>query len=558
MQKALIALLALSMLTSVNLPARNAIVFGWGNTEKQYDRFSVPEGLVKSNPFQYKAWKGERLNAEAVIRPDVTLTGLRLEAGNLRCGKASIPAESVSVDFLGYVWAEIFAEQYVQCQPRGHEWDSLLVADMISARVDSIEAGTNQPVWVSVDVPQDAAPGEYKGSILLFANELKMPLKLGYSINVIGRELPPARDWKFHLDLWQNPFAVARYHGVPLWSKEHFDHMRPVMEKLASAGQKVVTASIMDRPWNGQTEDPFKPMVTKIRRADGSWLYDYTVFDMWVRFMFSCGIDRQINCYTLIPWKLEFDYFDQASNSNVRFVAGTGTTEYNDYWGSFITDFAAHLKKNGWFDITCIAMDERAPEAMRNALDLIHSRVPDFKVSLAGHYHAEIADELFDLSVTYKHEYPDGAVAKRRSNGQVSTYYTCCAEKYPNTFIMSPPAEASWIPWVALKKDVDGYLRWAYNSWTANPVIDGRFRTWPAGDCFMVYPEGKSGVHLEKLIEGVQQYEKAVILRDEWTVSGDKESLDALNAAISAFTFENITAEGAIPTLTAARKAIDK
>ena len=54
---------------------------------------------------------------------------------------------------------------------------------------------------------------------------------------------------------------------MELWSKEHFDHMRPVMQKLADAGQKVITATIMNRPWNGQTEDAYGPMVTKTLKA---------------------------------------------------------------------------------------------------------------------------------------------------------------------------------------------------------------------------------------------------------------------------------------------------
>lgn len=60
----------------------------------------------------------------------------------------------------------------------------------------------------------------------------------------------------FHLDLWQNPYAVARYYNVPLWSRQHFDIMKPLMQQLANAGQKVITASVMHHPWAGQTEDP--------------------------------------------------------------------------------------------------------------------------------------------------------------------------------------------------------------------------------------------------------------------------------------------------------------
>ena len=35
----------------------------------------------------------------------------------------------------------------------------------------------------------------------------------------------------------------------------------------------------INKPWNGQTEDYFDTMVTWIKRADGTWTFDYTIFD---------------------------------------------------------------------------------------------------------------------------------------------------------------------------------------------------------------------------------------------------------------------------------------
>lgn len=67
----------------------------------------------------------------------------------------------------------------------------------------------------------------------------------------------------------------------------------------------------------------------------------------------------------------------------------------------------------------------------------------------------------------------------------------------------------------------DGYLRWAYNSWTEDPLRDSRFHTWAAGDCYLTYPGGRSSIRMEKLIEGIQDYEKIWILRNE--LEGDKK-----------------------------------
>lgn len=272
--------------------------------------------------------------------------------------------------------------------------------------------------------------------------------------------------------------------------------------------------------------------------------------------MSSLGIDGQINCYTLIPWALTFDYFDQATDSKATIYAEPGSAEYESYWGNFIKDFAAHLRAKGWFEKTYIAMDERPEKSMKAALALIKKVEPEFKVALAGNYHESIADDIDDLCIAFGAEYPEGVVGSRRAKGQISTYYTCCAEKFPNTFIASNPLEASWLPLVALSRDVDGYLRWAYNSWTENPVKDARFRSWAAGDCYMVYPDGVSSVRFERLKEGLQDYLKAVILLEEWG-RGTKKSA-GLEKALKTFTREELEKNGPERALKELRKAMDR
>lgn len=61
---------------------------------------------------------------------------------------------------------------------------------------------------------------------------------LNISLQVVNRTLPSPREWHLNLDLWQNPYAVARYYKVPLWSKEHFDAMRPIMKMVADADSR--------------------------------------------------------------------------------------------------------------------------------------------------------------------------------------------------------------------------------------------------------------------------------------------------------------------------------
>ncbi|WP_317190146.1 DUF4091 domain-containing protein [Bacteroides xylanisolvens] len=522
------------------------LILQWGSTDVRYPRNEVPV-WQGNKQWETNAWKGERVNAQAVLWTKQSLKNVRITVSDLKCGKNVIPASATTASFVGYVWTdELNKDRKSGCsdRPNKADWDSSLVADVLEVRKSlDIEAQCTQPLWVNIWVPQDIPSGVYKGALTV-SGENFADMRLPMRINVQKRTLPDPAQWVFHLDLWQNPYAVARYYNVPLWSRQHFDIMKPLMQQLANAGQKVITASVMHHPWAGQTEDPFDSMVFRMKKIDGSWVYDYTVFDRWVEFMMSLGIDRQINCYTLVPWALKFDYYDQATN-RIRFVeAKPGEAAYEDYWFSFLKDFAGHLRQKGWFEKTTIAMDEREKSMMQKAFDLIFRADAGYKVSGAGDYYPEIEPKMYDLCLAYGHMLPDSVREERRRSGKLSTVYTCCIEAYPNTFTFSEPAEASWLMWHAVAGGYDGYLRWAYNSWTKDPLHDSRFRSWAAGDCYLVYP-GSSSIRMERLVEGIQDAEKIRILRKEFAESGEAAKLKKLNQTVAGFMPEKLNGQNA-------------
>ncbi|RHJ90154.1 DUF4091 domain-containing protein [Parabacteroides bouchesdurhonensis] len=534
----------------------------WGTIYTRYPKLSIPE-VTKTSRWQTNAWKGERVNAQAVLWTKSDIKDVTLTVSDLVNGSSVIPASAISTNFVRYIMTdELNKDRQGGCGNRENkaEWDSSIVADVLDiVKVRDITARTTQPIWVNIWVPQNSKAGKYKGILTVSGKDIT-PTNLQIEINVLNHTLPTPKEWAFHLDLWQNPYAVARYYDLPLWSKEHFDAMRPIMKMLANAGQKIITTSIMYKPWAGQTEDHFDSMVFRMKNIDGSWTFDYTVFDKWVEYMMNeIGIDQQINCYTMIPWALSFDYFDQATN-RIKFVeAKPGDAAYKDYWGNFLKDFARHLRQKGWFEKTTIAMDERGMEAMQEAIKVIRSADPEYKISLAGNYHQEIEPDLYDYCLGYGHNFPADIKAKREKAGKISTVYTCCSEAFPNVFTFSAPAEATWIGWHTMAGNYDGYLRWAYNSWTADPLRDSRFRTWAAGDCYIVYPE-RSSIRMECLIEGIQDYEKIRILRKELTAKNNKSKLDKLNKLVSKFTPEGLASTQQDPTemVIEARKELNK
>ena len=143
-------------------------------------------------------------------------------------------------------------------------------------------------------------------------------------------------------------------------------------------------------------------------------------------------------------------------------------------------------------------------------ISFLEETTPEIKITMAGHYFPEINEELYDYSYNWRQIREDSpeVAAGRRINGLKTTYYVACGIPKPNNFTFSPPAESSYEGWFAAAMGLDGFLRWAYNSWPEDPVHDSRFSTWPAGDTYFVYPGARSSIRFEKLREGIQDYEK--------------------------------------------------
>ena len=318
---------------------------------------------------------------------------------------------------------------------------------------------------VSVTVDADAQPGAYE------FGDLK--------VRVVDRVLPPAKEWKYYLDLWQHPWAVAR-------------------------------------PWNHQCYDGYRPMIETVRHADGTWTHDFKLFDNYVLFGRYCGLGPHIACYTMCPWGYKVSWLDEDGKMH-KAEAKPGTEFFKEYWGSFLTDFATHLKRRGWFKDTYISLDERSPEDLRNTVAFMNEKAPGLKIAMAGNRKpSEFKGISIDsYSQSLGHVNPDflAEVPQRQKEGKVTTYYICCGPAKPNTFMDSELDEAFWCGFYPAACGLDGLLRWAYNSWPRDACKDASYGGWRSGDTFLVYPDGSPSMRFLALFNGIQQAEKFNILR---------------------------------------------
>ena len=409
-----------------------------------------------------------------------------------------------------------------------------------------VEADEVQPVWVSIRVPKDTPAGNYTLRLHLTWDGDGEGLSVELPFRTVGVSLPDPQEYRFDIELWQYPYSSAEYYGVEPFSERHLAILKKQMELYRDLGGHAITASIVEEAWGGQTysanEVHYPSMIRWIRQADGTFRFDYTQFDQWVSLNRELGIGDKIICYSMIPWENQVSYYDEASGSVQSVAAEAGTPEYSALWTPFLQSFVAHLDEKGWFDAAYIGIDER--DNMAQAFDVIDSvRNREGKtLKIAGamnHFDgdsAPIAERVDSVSVgseTARENLKDfeAFVQSRRDSGKdVSTTLYTCVGHFPNSFALSMPCESYWTILFCAKEKTTGFMRWAYDAWVEDPLEDTTHMLFEAGDCFLIYPDGRDSadptprmsVRLAKLAEGVRDVNKLYQISEQFPQLGEE------------------------------------
>ncbi len=483
-------------------------------TDETFERHRVPAIRQEIQSWSGMAWRGERVHAQVLVWSRTPLSQLRVVPGPLTgAAGETIPATAMRIRFVRYVLSELpSASRQTHCDEIDAK-NAYLVPDLLDplSRFD-LPGSTTRPFWITIDVPRSTHPGTFSGIVQLRAeNGYTLPLQL--NLEVQGGTVPVPADWDFRVDFWQNPWAVAHQHRVVPWSEAHLAILRQHLRALADMGQTYVSAYITHSPWKDDTYIPDGTMVEWIRESDGSFTFDYTIFDTYVELAMSCGINDAICCFTLVPWNGRVRYLDKTSGEYRWATWAMDSPEYERFWRAFLSDLRQHLVRRQWFSKTYLEVNERSLEDTLRSVQIARADSPHWKLTYAGNYHRELVDVIDDLCTVIGSEIPASEVTARRGRHQTSTFYVACTPAFPNNFPFSPPAENVWMGWHAAAMGLDGFLRWAWDNWPEDPTRDARHIRFPAGDTFLVYPGPLHSIRMERLREGFVDFEKLLIVR---------------------------------------------
>lgn len=427
---------------------------------------------------------------------------------------------------------------------------------LLSARKKRQERLRVQPVWIELETGEDMAPGNYQGIVrvcesLLFEDERPLAV-LPFTVKVLPVRLPPLSESRFRLDLWQHHTSIARTYETALWGEEHFSLMESYLETLEQLGQTAATVIVSEAPWSGQwsawyrtnPSDVFEyNMVRVTRDREGSFHYDFSVMERYIRLCHAHKIDREIEIFGLAGvWTLpdaglsgvledseeavRIRYFDESSG---RLCYIRRQEELDAY----LRAVDQNLFQNGWARIARVACDEPADgEAFERTLKRLSELMPHmrFKVTICSgavleKEYGQISDCVVNLPLLLQEE----GTAEKLAGRYALSYYTAMEPPHPNTFLCCEPAEIRFLPWLSLLLGLDGYLRWAAWLWPDRPFDwdSYHYQKFRAGGMQFLYP-GKNGKPLyslryKQLERGLRDY----LILEEYGRRSQKEKVGA-------------------------------
>lgn len=236
--------------------------------------------------------------------------------------------------------------------------------------------GAVLPIWVTVHVPKDAAPGAYEGELVVRAEGLN-PTRVPVQLLVCDWTLPNPADYRTHIGLVPSPDSVALQFGVRLWSDEHFAKMERSLRLLGKVGNKTVFIPLIAQTNFGNEES----MLRWIADKNGGYTYDFSIIDRYMDLYEKCIGKPDVVC--LYVWEpfTGGSYFGagpgksrpvQVSLLNretgqVSLMESPifGTPESETFWKPVFDELKARMQKRGLTDdnlMIGIAGDSRPPK----------------------------------------------------------------------------------------------------------------------------------------------------------------------------------------------------
>ncbi|MCX5758449.1 MAG: DUF6067 family protein, partial [Candidatus Hydrogenedentes bacterium] len=362
--------------------------------------------------------RNETEAAQLVVRPANALTGFMATAGALDGPNgAKLGAECVEILRVRYVNVQRITDASSAVAP----WPDPLPP--FQGPID-LAAGRNQPLWVRVHVPKDAASGEYRGHVALHADgyEASVPVR----VQVYAFALPDRMtcETAFGFDAG----IVYRYQGLKTpedrravidkyWASMAAHHISPY-HPTPNVGLKVEWVKRTPEEAAGLPETERALFVNNALTP----VFDWAPWD--------AEMQRVFDTYHFQTIRLGLPGMGGSAIEGFK----PGTPELELAFKGYCHAMQEHLREKGWLHAAYVYwFDEPVPKDypyVKEAFERLKGAAPDLRRMLTEEVEPELVggpNLWCPLTMNYKHE----KTLERRAAGEHFWWYVCTVPKKP-------------------------------------------------------------------------------------------------------------------------------
>jgi hypothetical protein len=164
--------------------------------------------------------------------------------------------------------------------------------------------GAVAPVWVTVKVPADARPGDYRGTLTVGANQQAFAVPI--ELRVSPFTLPDPKQYRTFVELVESPDTLAMEYGVPLWSEAHWKHIEKSLTLAGQSGAKTCYVPLICETNLGNEQS----MVRWVKQAENRYRYDFSIMEKYLDLVAKYQGPSTLVCFCVWDNFLEGGQFD--------------------------------------------------------------------------------------------------------------------------------------------------------------------------------------------------------------------------------------------------------
>lgn len=376
--------------------------------------------------------------------------------------------------------------------------------------VEKAPGGKNQPFWITVYVPPDAAPGDYTTTLTVTVNGAAkgVPVKLHVYNFALPAKLGFDGNWNGSFQDLGGSESLAKVEELKTWFYEH----RLVPSSVAwPAGLNYDGGVTFDCATGTLTDDTGDYGVASLggKYVDGKG-WNGTGFPSFEIMQFVdnstprpqnfCGVDRGPDHY--------------------------GTPAYNAAWSKLLAAVDKYLVDHGWaqkgyYYVQNEPQDQADYDVAAFLANLTKQAAPNMRIAISEEPKPEIAENpkamghSYDLWWADLSEFKPDYAKVRQAAGDTVWWYFLYGDMPPHfnpITIDHQGIESRVAFWAAYKYRVKGFAYYSLSGWGSDPYSNPKPQgTNQNGDGFLYYPPQNgqlvTSIRWELLREGAEDYE---------------------------------------------------